>query len=170
MATSTMRAIILVLAVVLGAVVVGKAFPDASAAFSAHPVIKPSQTPTPHPSASNHKKPTHPASTPPRSPGGGTPSPGSVKVLVENGTHKSGLAAQTTQTLAGAGYNVQPPRDTATQSETTTTVYFLAKAQAAAQAIQTKYFPSAHLVPAPTALGTANDVIIILGADFTGTA
>jgi hypothetical protein len=172
MATSTMRAIILVLAVALGAVVVGKAFPNASAAFTAQPIVHPSQSPTPQPSASHpKKKTTHPSSSPSSSPGGGgAVHPGSVKVLVENGTHKSGLAATTSQTLAAAGYNMQPARDTATQSETTTTVYYLASAQAAAQAIHTRYFPSAHLVPAPTALGTADDVIIVLGADFTGTA
>ena len=158
MGTSTLRAIILVAAVVLGVVVLKKAFPvNASQdVVTARPKVHVSPSPSVSPTPSR----SSPSPTPSAS-----PQITGVTVKVLNGTSKVGLATSTTQTLQSAGYKVQLPGDQR-PSIAATIVYYKAAFKNAATYLQQHYFPRAQLKVAPTSLSSTADVTVILGSDF----
>jgi LytR cell envelope-related transcriptional attenuator len=156
MGTSTLRAIILVAAVVLGVVVLKKAFPfNASQdVVTARPKVHVSPSPSVSPT------PSRPSPTPSIS-----PQITGVTVKVLNGTSKVGLATSTTQTLQSAGYKVQLPGDQR-PAIAATIVYYKSAFKNAATYLQQHYFPRAQLKVAPTSLSSTADVTVILGSDF----
>ena len=156
MGTSTLRAIILVAAVVLGVVALKKAFPvNASQdVVTARPKVHVSPSPSVSPT------PSRPSPSPSVS-----PQITGVTVKVLNGTAKVGLATSTTQTLQSAGYKVQLPGDQR-PSIAATIVYYKAAFKNAATYLQQHYFPRAQLKVAPTSLSSTADVTVILGSDF----
>jgi len=154
MATSTLRAVILAVLVVLGVIGLTKLFPQNSSLG----VTGPGPTSTVSQS---------PSSRPPSSP---TPSPSrkpkvkGVVVLVLNGTTTKGLAAEVSRTLSSAGYKLKVPGNA--KAARRTTIYYRADSLPEAQAILRRWFPDALLKAAPNSVPADVRVEVVLGADF----
>lgn len=147
---SALRVALVVVALVVGVVALGKAFPH-DASRDVVGVSSPAASPTP--SASPSPRAT---ARPPRVHG--------VSVLVLNGTTRLGLAASTTTTLRSAGYTTRFPGDASTTPHTI--VYYRKASLIDAQYLQRKYFPRAELKPAPAQYSSKADVTVVLGEDF----
>lgn len=160
MATSTLRAIILVAAVALGLLGLSKAFPgDASRALTPPSgSTNGSESPSPSPSASRTR------SSSPSAPG----KIQGVVVQVLNGSGVIGQASQTSAALSAAGYDVKVPGD-APHTAVTTIFYRGSSGRADAQLMKSRFFPSAAVKPATATTSSASDVelTLVLGADFT---
>jgi hypothetical protein len=152
LATSTLRAIILGAAVILGIIGLTKAFPNGgtpvpvggSPSASPTPSVSPSQ-PSPSPSA--------------------TPRVHGVSVQVLNGSHTTGLAATASTQIRHAGYHVLTPGNANPTS--TTVVYYQAGFQLEADFLKTQFFPSASVRPATQAANSEADLTVILGTDYS---
>jgi hypothetical protein len=154
-ATSTLRALILIAAIAIGIVVIKSAFPENA-----------SQTITTVPPGGK-------TTTTTTTPGATSPSPSAkprikgVVVQVKNGTSTTGLAAIVTGQLKKAGYSVKTPGDAATA--TRTTIYYQEGFKAEADYLKRKRFKKAVVAPAPSSASfpATIDIIVVLGADFT---
>lgn len=127
------------------------------------------------PSASATSTPTSKASAG-SEPSGGASSPaaaaasptdqGATTLVVLNGTSTTGLAANASTKLTGAGWKVTSTGDAGTTGSTQTIVYYQQESQAAlAEGIAKSLGTSA--VQRSSAFPNA-DVSVVLGADFTG--
>jgi hypothetical protein len=156
MATSTLKAVILVAVVVVGLVVLRGAFPDnVSEGIAPTPSGGPVQTTSPTPSVSS------PAPTTPSATGNLRKNKTTIQVL--NGTDKQGFAGEWSQALKSDGWKPTDPANGNT-TETTTILYrpdFLAEAQA----LQETYFPTAQLDEAGASVPAEVEVQILLGGD-----
>jgi hypothetical protein len=151
-ATSTLRAAIIVAAVVLGAVVLANAFPN-TGAIGPGPV----QTTTGSPGPSNTSGPSPSPSLPPIE--------GAV-VQVLNGTHVDNLAADTAACLETAGV-VIASKGTAADNFAQTTLFFAQGKKLLAEALQKRFFLGAKLQQGKLAGTPANvEVTVVLGADY----
>jgi hypothetical protein len=104
-----------------------------------------------------------------KSSGGHTPS--EVKVLVLNGSGKTGVATSTSDSIKQTGYTMLTP-DNATTNTATTTVYYADGYQTDAENVATVLGKTSDIVkPKPaTSLGTGSDtanVVVVLGADVS---
>jgi hypothetical protein len=152
MATSTLRAVILAAAIVIGIVVIKNAFPE-----NASQTITPGSTPTKiatSPSATPSTSPSTSASAKPRVKG--------VTVQVLNGTDTTGLAGIVTGRLKRAGYTMKTPGGVNNASKTT--IYYQAGFHPEAQFLKSKHFPGAVLAPAPSSF--KSNLTVVLGANF----
>lgn len=166
LATSTLRAILLVAAVVVGVVVLARAFDTNASDDLAGTSPRTSEPADGTPSASPGG--ASPGNSPSPSPDAQqSPQVEGVVVQVRNGTSTTGLAASTSETLEAAGYSMQDP--TNAEATDTTTLFFAPDAEAAAQAMQERFFPDAVLTAAPDAFPADVDITVILGADYTPT-
>jgi len=150
MASSTLKAVILVAVVVVGVVLLRNAFPESTGApigSGATGTTSPTPTgsPTVEPSAS-----LHPA--------------GQVRVQVLNGTTVLGLAADVTITLRADGYKTGVPQNAPTTNKTT--IYYQDGYQANAEALAEKRFPGARIRKAPGSVPQRINIQVILGKDF----
>jgi hypothetical protein len=151
-ATSTLRAVILAAAIVIGIVVIKNAFPENSSqgitttSPSHSATTSPSVTPTATPSAS--------ASAKPRVKG--------VTVQVLNGTDTTGLAGIVTGRLKKAGYTMKTPGGVNNASKTT--IYYQAGFQPEAQFLKEEHFPKAVVAPAPSSFKA--NLTVVLGSNF----
>jgi len=91
-----------------------------------------------------------------------------VVVQVLNGSHTTGLAGDTTNTLKDAGYTLRTPDNAPFTA--TTTVYYASDSKTDAQYLQEKYFPEADLKPAPSTFAADVQITIVLGQDFADSA
>ena len=153
LATSTLRALILVAAVVLGVFVLAKAFPENASSITGTPrstprgATEPTQRPTQRPPQAPPASPTFEA-----------------RVWVLNGTDRTGFAAEMTQRLEEEGY--RSSKEPANAPETQRTVIYYRDAFAAdARYIRRKFFQGATLRPALPTLAETVDVEVILGSD-----
>ena len=113
------------------------------------------------------------ASTSPRA-SGPLPSPTSTRkakvkgvvVQVLNGSGTTGLAASTAQTLRSRGYKIFSVGNATTTP--TTTIYYRVDSLPEAQLLQSRYFPTAPLKPAPARFSSQVQVVVVLGTDFVG--
>ncbi|QWS33592.1 LytR C-terminal domain-containing protein [Curtobacterium aetherium] len=137
---------------------------------------KPSASSTPTPSAStggsasDAPAPGDGAAAPtqsPSAPTGAAPADqGATTLVVLNGTSTSGLAANASAKLAGAGWTVTSTGDAGTTGSTQTIVYYQQASQAAlAQGIAQSLGVTA--VQQSSAFPNA-DVSVVLGADYSG--
>lgn len=95
---------------------------------------------------------------------------GSVSVVVANATNTNGLAAHFSTVIGAGGWKMGTPIDAST-TETTSTVYYAAGQQAAAQQIaNTIGVKPAQVQPlttaAPVAGVTGTDVVVVVGQDL----
>ena len=95
---------------------------------------------------------------------------GSVSVVVANATNTNGLAAHFSTVIGAGGWKMGTPIDAST-TEATSTVYYAAGQQAAAQAIaNTIGVKPAQVQPlttaAPVAGVTGTDVVVVVGQDL----
>jgi hypothetical protein len=99
----------------------------------------------------------------------------SVSVVVANATTTNGLAAHYSNVIGAGGWKMGTPID-ATSSQATSTVYYAAGQQAAAQEIANAIgVKPAQVQPLTTAAPvngvTGNDVVVVIGQDLaSGTA
>jgi hypothetical protein len=154
MSTSTLRAAVVVAAVVVGALVLSKGFASGTGqpfAAGARTSPSPSSTPSAHPTPSG----SHPS----------TPSFHGVTVKVLNGTTTSGLAHDTRNQLEALGFRVVSIGDSTTPYQITT-IYYAPGAKAVAVALKNAKFPTGLVKPASSTVGTATKLTVIVGADF----
>jgi hypothetical protein len=154
--TSTLRAIILVAAVVVGIIVLKNAFPQGATPRTAG-------TPTP---STTHRT----SSNPPKSPGP-TPSrtprpPKDVVVQVLNGSGQTLAAAGVTAHISGAGYKTRQAAN-APQRIARTTLFYQPDSLVEAQALQQRFFRRALLKPAPSSYPKGVDITVVLGTDYS---
>jgi hypothetical protein len=149
LATTTLRALILVAAVALGAVMIGRAFPEGGS-HVIRAMATPSATPSPH---------TRRSSRP-------SPRVRGVVVLVLNGTNETGLAGEYTTKLENLGYSKKVPGNAPLTSRTT--IYYRKQFVSDARYIRKKLFRVAVLKPAPSTVDPTVDVEVIIGNDFLG--
>lgn len=95
---------------------------------------------------------------------------GSVSVVVANATNTNGLAAHFSTVIGAGGWKMGTPIDAST-TQATSTVYYAAGQQAAAQAIaNTIGVKPAQVQPlttaAPVAGVTGTDVVVVVGQDL----
>jgi hypothetical protein len=153
LATSTLRAIVLAAAVILGVVGLTKAFPSGTSPVTpSGSSVAPSPLPSTSPSIGT--SPT-PAVTP--------RPPKEVTVQVLNGSGVNFLAAKKSTKLENAGYKVKSPGDASHSSNTV--VYFKAGFKVDAEFLAAKYFPGSAVKPATQAATSNADITIILGTD-----
>jgi hypothetical protein len=148
-ASSAVKALILIAVVVLGIVLLRKAFPEGAAEpIGASSSLSGTVTPT------GSTTPTSPAS--PRVHG--------VNVQVLNGTTVAGLAAQVSTTLRQDGYNVKAPQNAATAQKTV--IYFQPGFELEAKNLRSKRFHGARVQAAPSSVPDGVDIQVVLGTDF----
>ena len=152
MATSTLRAVILAAAIVIGIVVIKNAFPQNASQGITTTSSAPSSTTTP--SATPSITPSSSTSAKPRVKG--------VTVQVLNGTDTTGLAGIVTGRLEKAGYTMRTPGGVANAPRTT--IYFRPGFQPEAQFLKEKHFPNAVVAPAPSSFKA--NLTVVLGANF----
>ncbi len=152
MATSTLRAVILAAAIVIGIVVIRNAFPENSSQDIT--TASPSNTVTTSPSVTPTASPSASATASPRVKG--------VTVQVLNGTDTTGLAGVVTGRLKKAGYTMRAPGGVNNASRTT--IYYQAGFEPEAQFLKEKHFPKAVLAPAPS--GFKANLTVVLGSNF----
>jgi hypothetical protein len=150
-ATSTLRAVILVAAVVLGIVVIRNAFPANTSRGITFPPSRsvttlPTTTPTPAASSS--------PTTKPRVKG--------VTVQVLNGTSTTGLASTVTGQLKNAGYSMNTPGNVQTASRTT--IYYEKGYKPEADYLKERRLKEAVVSPAPSNFSA--NLTVVLGTDF----
>jgi hypothetical protein len=98
----------------------------------------------------------------------------SVSVVVANATNTNGLAAHFSHVIGAGGWKMGTPIDAST-TETTSTVYYAAGQQAAAESIaNTIGVKPAQVQPlttaAPIAGVTGTDVVVVIGQDLASAA
>lgn len=155
MATSTLRALILVALVVLGIVGITKLFPE-NVSLGITGQSPGSSSPSASPSAS-------PSSSPSATPTRKAKVRGTV-VRVLNGSGQTGLAGEVSTTLKNAHFTVKDPANAPHRNRTV--IYYRADSQPEALLVQRKYFPDAVVKPAPASVPADVQVEIILGTDF----
>lgn len=154
LATSVLRAAILVAAVVLGIFVLARAFPGGDdggtaggAPTTSTPKVTPSVTNTPKVKKTRKGKIK------------------GVVVQVLNGTNVTGLAGSTTETLEEAGYAAELPGDAPEDSDETV-IFYRADSKPHAELMQNRFFPQAVLRPATSAHSPGIQLTVVLGSDF----
>lgn len=156
MGTSTLKAVILIAVVAVGALVLRGAFPEnvsegiapapaggATPRVGQSPSISPSNPPSPTQAAKLRKKRT------------------TTQVL--NGTDKTGFAGEWTLGLQADGWKTTDPHNGNTTE--VTRIFYRPQYLAEAQAIKDDYFPTAELAEAGTSVPAEVEIQILLGAD-----
>lgn len=165
LATATLRAGLVIAAVVLGIVVLSRAFPSAETGGQGQPQSQPS--------------PVIPTTVPPESPTAGpspvvespvpteSPEVAGVQIQVQNGTNETGLAATSAEQLEELGYVVESVGNAARNYEQST-LFYRKDSQVEAEHLNATYFGGAALLERKQ--GEENPdirIIVVLGLDFT---
>jgi hypothetical protein len=159
MATSTIRGIILVAAVVIGVVLIGQAFGSGAGltlhAASPNPTV--GHSPLPSPSVSVSTRPPLTKQTAVKG----------VTVQVLNGTTVNGLAAVVALRLKKQGYSIgdQNVQNAAVQNVTRTVIYYRPGAKAIAGYMQQHYLHGAQLKPAKNLFTAKVRLTVLVGTD-----
>ena len=156
LATSTLKALILVAAAVLGVVGLSRAFPDAQENLAPQPSESQSASPTSPPRSTTSPSP----SRKPRVKG--------ISIQVLNGSSTTGLAAATSETLQTAGYDVKTPGNS--DAVETTIIYYRKANRIDAEFMKERYFSTAQLKPATADVPAEVMIQVVLGADYAASA
>jgi hypothetical protein len=163
MATSTLRAIILVAAVVIGILLIGQAFGSSSGlalrANSPSPSASASTSPSPSPSVSSRPPLTKATAVK------------GVPVQVLNGTSVDGLAAVVALRLKKQGYSIGDASvaNAAVHDVTRTIIYYAKGARPLAAYMQQHYLHGAQLKPAGTLFKAQVKLTVLVGTDQSTT-
>lgn len=161
MGTATLRAGLIVAAVILSLFVLTKAFPNDTAADVTEPT--PNQTVSPPPASPPPDEEPPPAEDVPDR-------VAKVTVQVLNGTDETGLAASVAQDLNRIGYKVDPDDTEAVANSRRpydrTTIFFRKDSRLEAAALRDAIFQRATLERRAGNLSGDFRVTIVLGADF----
>jgi hypothetical protein len=157
-ATSTLRAAIIVAALVFGGIVLANAFPGADTSG-------PSTNRTTSSPTSDVSPTTAPPTTPPRLEG--------ALLQVLNGSGMDGLAGTVATCLreqGGADIPAETHVGNAPERFEVTTLVFRPDRQALAELLRTRFFPGARLQKGTAEPTPPNEVTVILGADYAPVA
>lgn len=162
MATSALRGLLLVAALVLGVFVLSRGFPTEAGQPAGTP--QPAgggQTPT--------EEPPSPEPTETETPAGPQQSPGveGVRVAVLNGTNEDGLAGVTADQLRRLGYRIdEGDVGNAQASYEVTTLFFRQDSRLEARHLRDTVFQGAVLQRAPPTLDPEIQITVALGLDW----
>lgn len=158
MATSTLRAAIIVAALVLGGIVLANAFPGGDVSGPSGPPVTSSPTTT-------VSSPTTPPTTPPVLEG--------ALLQVLNGSGMDGLAGTVATCLREQGA-ADIPEEThvgnAPERFEVTTLVYRPDRKTLAELLRTRFFPGARLQKGTAEPTPPNEVTVILGADYAPVA
>jgi hypothetical protein len=151
-ASSTLKAVILVAVVVVGVILLRGAFPESTGApigagSSTGTSSSPGGSVSPSVSASASLRPE-----------------GTIRVQVLNGTSVLGLANDVTIVIRGDGYKTSNPDNAPTANKTI--VYYQDGYKADAEALAEKRFPGARVRAAPGSVPKRINIQVILGEDY----
>jgi len=158
MTTAAMRVVIVAVALLLGIVVLGNAFPDGGphAAPVADETQQQSQPQTPQTPAGQAAQ-SPPSTGPTRVDG--------VVLQVLNGTEESGLAASTAEELEQFGYDIGTRVGDAARNYRVTTLFHQPDARAHAELLAADFFPGARLEEVENDQAPEVQVTVVLGED-----
>ena len=159
LATATLRAALVVAALVVGLFVLSRAFPQEETptpqATGGPPTTPPTET-TP---------PTDEETTPP--PDQPSPDVQGVRLAVLNGTSETGLAAATVERLKERGYRVdREDIGNAQSTYSVTTLFFRKDSRLEARHLRNTVFKGAKLEPATASLDPDVRITVALGEDW----
>jgi hypothetical protein len=102
------------------------------------------------------------------------PAPADVIVIVANGSGVAGLAGQTSETLAGLGFQTLEPTNVDEGAINSSIYYVEGSEPAAVEVAAALGLPASSVAPLPTPAPVASIgdavVLVVLGADFTSAA
>jgi ABC-type antimicrobial peptide transport system permease subunit len=156
-ATSTIRGVILVAAVVVGILLIGQAFGSSASgtlqASSPKPSPSPSSPPSPSPSLSTTPALTHATAVK------------GVPIQVLNGSGNDGLGATVAESLKNKGYKVVAV-ETAGAASAKTTIYYEQGAKELGEYMKEHYIPFAVVKPAKNLFSAHVQLTVIVGSDY----
>jgi hypothetical protein len=156
--TGAVRGILVVVAVIVGLIVLSRAFPDSAPAAGQAPASGQGDD-----QPADGESPAAGATTAPPS---GPRQVQGVIVQVLNGTEESGLAAETKKQLEPFGYQVVEVGNVGSgRIYKRTTLFYREDAQSQAQQLITDFFPGAKLEEATNNLNPEVQVTIVVGVD-----
>jgi len=156
--TSTLRGILLAVAVVVGALLIGKGFQTSTSQALTPPSPSPSVSPSPSASVSP---------SPSESPGlTHKEAVKGVKIQVLNGTGTSGLAATVADTLRGKGYTIYGVSNAGKSTYQTTIIYYEQGQKSRAEYMEQHYLSGAQVKPAGSLFSAPVQLSVIVGADM----
>lgn len=165
MSAAPLRGILVVAAVILGMVVLAKAFPESGSVADAPPPAAGS------PAGQTGQPATTQSPSPQEAGGTETTSTGEPKrvknvvIQILNGTNESGLAAETAEKLQKFGYDINGVANAQRQYRTTT-LFYRKDSQAHAQQMVADFFPGARLEPVKNNLQPKLQVTVVIGKDY----
>ena len=156
-ATSTIRGVILVVAVVVGILLIGQAFGSSETATlhasSPKPSTSPSASPSPSPSASSTGGLTHETAVK------------GVPIQVLNGSGHDGLGATVAESLKKKGYKIVNV-ETAGAPSAKTTIYYEQGAKDLGEYMKEHYIPFAVVKPAKNLFSAHVKLTVLVGSDY----
>jgi hypothetical protein len=156
-ATSTIRGIILVAAVVVGILLIGQAFGSSPTgtlhAASPKPSASPSSPPSPSAPASSPSGLTHETAVK------------GVPIQILNGSGNDGLGATVAESLKKKGYKIVNV-ETAGAASATTTIYYEPGAKNLGEYMKQHYLPFAVVKPAKTLFSAPVKLTVLVGSDY----
>lgn len=162
LATATLRAALVVAALVVGVFVLSRAFPQEGAPA---PQATPGAPTTPPEETS---PPADQETTPP--PQQASPDVQGVRLAVLNGTSETGLAAATVERLKELGYRVdEEDIGNAQSSYAVTTLFFRRDSRLEARHLRDTLFKGGKLEPATASLNPDVRITVALGQDWADT-
>jgi ABC-type antimicrobial peptide transport system permease subunit len=156
-ATSTIRGIILVAAIVVGILLIGQAF-GSSASPQLH-ATPPKPSPTVSPSAS-----PSPSVSPSPTLNHATAVKG-VPIQVLNGSGNNGLGATVAESLKNKGYKIVAV-ETAGAETAQTTIYYKQGSKDLAEYMKEHYVPFAQVKPAKNLFSAPVKLTVLVGSDY----
>jgi hypothetical protein len=156
-ATSTIRGVILVAAVVIGILLIGQAF-GSSPSGTLHPSSpKPPSSPSPSPSPSPSVSPTSGLTHDTAVKG--------VPIQVLNGSGNDGLGATVAESLHKKGYKIVAV-ETAGAQAAKTTIYYESGAKDLAEYMKQHYIPFAQVKAAKNLFSAPVKLTVLVGSDY----
>ena len=156
-ATSTIRGVILVAAVVIGVLLIGQAF-GSNATGTLHatppkPSASPSASPSPSPSVSSTPALNHETAVK------------NVPIQVLNGSGHDGLGATVAESLKKKGYKIVAV-ETAGAATAQTTIYYEQGAKDLGEYMKEHYIPFAVVKPAKNLFSAHVKLTVLVGSDY----
>ena len=157
-ATSTIRGIILVAAVVVGILLIGQAFGSSPSsgtlqASSPKPTTSPPASPSPSPSPTPTSGLTHATAVK------------GVPIQVLNGSGNDGLGATVAESLKNKGYKIVAVETAGAQSAKTT-IYYEQGAKDLAEYMKDHYISFAEVKPAKNLFSAPVKLTVLVGSDY----
>ena len=162
MPTSTLRGVLLAVAVVVGLLMIGQGFQSSTSQALTPPSPSPSLSPSP--SVSVSPSPSAPAGLTHQQAVKG------VKVQVLNGTSTNGAAGVVADKLQHKGYTISSVSNAGRSDYSTTIIYFEPGQKSRAEYMEQHYLSGAQIKPAGNLFTAPVQLTVIVGADQASSA